>query len=505
MTILTVFCQVSFAAHYHDDVAAYPPWKSGRDLGELSLTVTTDNAEARDYFLTGLKLVHTYEFPEAMWCFKEAQKLDPGFAMAYWGEMVASQMLVWNTKVPEQARNAYERLQEHADVNSLSELEKGLIKATQVLFAEDPEHRDPFEKGSSVWKFRRSMAELHKRHPESMEIRVWYGYSILGTRRGSRDFSTNLAAVLHFREVLEDNPRHPGALHYMLHATENPRQSYLGVQAATTLGDVASASIHALHMPAHYYYTLADWDKVVDINVKAWLESKIRAEERGLSEDSAEFHGFGWIVYALLQQGKEREARQKLMRLYRLYERGPSPNKLKYLLFARAGFLVDTPVDSEERKAIIAASLPHPEQLTAALAADIFANAYVAFQSGDEARVQEGLAEYKHYMKQDLRQIAPPERDAIRVLFHLLKGLKSWVTGDLRDTDSILAEASRMEDRMVHEHGIPLVVKPANELYGDFLLQQGKQARAVTHYQRALEYHPGRIAIFRAWTKVSDK
>lgn len=53
-----------YSAHYHDDVDAFPPWKEGRELGELNMPVSSDNEQARLHFQTGVKLVHLYEFPE---------------------------------------------------------------------------------------------------------------------------------------------------------------------------------------------------------------------------------------------------------------------------------------------------------------------------------------------------------------------------------------------------------------------------------------------------------
>ncbi|HKT09201.1 MAG TPA: hypothetical protein VJR24_14980, partial [Gemmatimonadaceae bacterium] len=41
---------------------------------------------AQPAFLRGLALLHNFQYPEAAAAFRAAQKVDPGFAMAYWGE-----------------------------------------------------------------------------------------------------------------------------------------------------------------------------------------------------------------------------------------------------------------------------------------------------------------------------------------------------------------------------------------------------------------------------------
>ena len=481
------------AAHYHDDVEAYSPWKDGRGLGELSIQVTTENEKARKHFLTGIKLVHTYEFPEAMWSFREAQKLDAGFAMAYWGEMLASQMLVWNSRVVPQAKDAQRRMQENVDFSLLSPLEIKLIEATGLLFEDRGKPVPAYDNESAVWRFRNAMATLHKEFPHELEVQVLYAYSIIGTRRGVRDFKNNLKAALLLQEVLKDNPKHPGALHYLLHASENPQQAFMAEQAAKTFADIASASIHALHMPSHYYYVLGDWDKVIEINQRAWEASLVRDDARNLGEDSLEYHGFGWIIYALLQKGRHSEAFSRLRTLYELYNKSPTSTKLKYLLFARAGFLVDSPKGSSERARILADSITYEGPVTAAMAADTFASGYAAMQAEQLKQVKAALTEYESYLDKGIEDLAPPDKNAVRIMHVLLKGIYAWGQGNLEQAASHFLNGSIMEDNMVHEHGLPLVVKPANELYGEYLASNGDLSEAIQFYQKSLRYQPGRL------------
>ena len=46
----------------------------------------TENAEALKDFKRGLLLLHNFEYPDAKELFHEAQKKDPLFGLAYWGE-----------------------------------------------------------------------------------------------------------------------------------------------------------------------------------------------------------------------------------------------------------------------------------------------------------------------------------------------------------------------------------------------------------------------------------
>ena len=481
------------AAHYHSEVTMYPPWQGGKNLGELSINVTTKNEKAREHFLTGLKLVHTYEFAEATWSFREAQRLDPTFAMAYWGEIMASHMFVWYAKEPEQAQDAYKRMMNNIDYRNLTPKEQGLISAGRLLVQGNGMGRMPFEEGSLLQQFRDFLEVLHGQYPDDLEIKVLYGYAILGTRRGVLDLETNRKARKLFIQVLEKNPRHPGALHYLVHASENTVQAKWAKRAAETLGDVASASIHALHMPSHYYFARGDWEKVIDINQKAWEMSKVRMKDLGLTEDNLEYHGFGWIPYGLLQQGKYKEAFKALEELKQLYEKKPTLTRLKYYWFARAGFLIDCPINTEEFKEVRNYEIDNEKGYLDAKAANIFANLYSSWRTGDDGVVLELSGKYQALLEHDLTHLGPPSQDAVKIMGEQVKGLVALLKGDEKKAEEHLAKASRMEDGMVHEHGIPLAVKPANELYADFLLMQGREDEAVKYYRQTMKYQPKRL------------
>ncbi len=52
-------------------------------------------AEAQGPFLRGLLLLHSFEYDDAADAFREAQALDPGFAMAFWGEAMTYNHPIW--------------------------------------------------------------------------------------------------------------------------------------------------------------------------------------------------------------------------------------------------------------------------------------------------------------------------------------------------------------------------------------------------------------------------
>jgi hypothetical protein len=59
------------------------------NLGHLRCPVTTQVAEAQPFFDQGLTLVYAFNHAEALRSFREAARLDPNCAMAYWGQALA--------------------------------------------------------------------------------------------------------------------------------------------------------------------------------------------------------------------------------------------------------------------------------------------------------------------------------------------------------------------------------------------------------------------------------
>src|SRR5712691_8334217 len=79
------------------------------DLGRIDFA-TSGSPEAQKHFLCGALLLHSFEFDDAAEEFRQAQKIEPGFAMAYWGEAMTFNHPLWMEQDPEAARKALEKL-----------------------------------------------------------------------------------------------------------------------------------------------------------------------------------------------------------------------------------------------------------------------------------------------------------------------------------------------------------------------------------------------------------
>ncbi len=65
---------------------------------------------AQDAFLRGLAWLHSFGYEEAIDAFRAAQKADPGFAMAYWGEAMSFNQPLWFHEELESGRAVLRKL-----------------------------------------------------------------------------------------------------------------------------------------------------------------------------------------------------------------------------------------------------------------------------------------------------------------------------------------------------------------------------------------------------------
>lgn len=107
-------------------------------------------------------------------------------------------------------------------------------------------------------------------------------YSLALNGWGTTEQQTSIleAAAKIGYEVLQRNPKHPGALHYIIHAYDNPDFAALALATADKYAAVAPDAGHALHMPTHTYLALGLWDKVVSSNEVSWAAEQARMHRK---------------------------------------------------------------------------------------------------------------------------------------------------------------------------------------------------------------------------------
>lgn len=268
--------------------AATPLAAQTQRLGTISFPNSGPPAAQRP-FLRGVLLLHSFEYHDAADAFREAQRLAPGFALAYWGEAMTQTHPVWNEQELDTARAILARLAptpEERSARARTARERAYLEAVEILYGEGSKaRRDTLYSGA--------MARLAAAYPRDLEAQAFYALSLLGLSQGTRNVPTYMRAGALAEDVLRRNPDHPGAAHYVIHAFDDPAHAPLGLPAARAYSRIAPGAAHARHMTSHIFLALGMWDETVDANIAALGPNRSKWPPS---------HPSAWLDYAYLQQ-----------------------------------------------------------------------------------------------------------------------------------------------------------------------------------------------------------
>ena len=304
-------------------------------LGELFLEVTGES-EALPSFKTGLLLLHSFEYKDAREAFEEAQLIDSSMAMAYWGEAMTYNHNLWGQQDFEKGVSVLEKMKMLNQFTGLTDLESDLIKSIEILYAADKEKllRDQ--------EYADFMKTLYEKYAGNHEVASFYALSLLGSVPDGRDVEIYEKGAEIVKKILEENPKHPGALHYLIHSYDDPGHAKFALDAAHEYAIVAPDASHALHMPSHIYVALGMWDEVVASNEHSYQASVDRMKRKDLDNNARGYHAYHWLEYGYLQQGKVDTAAQMVREIARLSEASPSKRSRAHVVLLKGTYLVET-------------------------------------------------------------------------------------------------------------------------------------------------------------------
>jgi tetratricopeptide (TPR) repeat protein len=286
----------------HDDMPGsmyreLPPPPLMQGIGDANLKITTNSDAAQAYFNQGLRLLHDFWDFEAYRAFKEAARLDPSAAMAYWGEFEALNM---HGPLMDDGRAALEKAKSLAD--KASEHERFYIRA-----AEHEVHGDkPDEKSA----YRHEMEALVDQYPDDVDaqallaLAVMSGYDNEGHPREGQLYSQ---AIL--RNLLAAHPDNAAANHYWIHAMEDSSRPELALHSADVLASMAPNSGHMVHMPGHIYWRVGDYEKARQaFSDSARVDEAYMAAQGIKPEEDWNYpHNLAYLIAACAEAGRYRE------------------------------------------------------------------------------------------------------------------------------------------------------------------------------------------------------
>ncbi len=350
---------------------------------------TSGSPQAKELFLRGALLLHSFEYDDAREAFQQAQKMDPDFGMAYWGEAMTHNRGLWVQLDLDEARAVLDRLGPTSEARRAkfpTPREQGYLRAIEVLYGQG-------EKVSRDLAYAESMSQLAEEYPDDLNASSFYALSLLGTGQGERDFATYMKAASVAEEIFSKNPDHPGAAHYLIHSYDDPIHAPLGLRAARLYAQIAPAASHAQHMPSHIFVALGMWDDVVKANQASWMAAEERIKRKRLTLESRALHAYRWLQYGYLQLGRYNEALQTLSVMQEDTQKsGGSPRTRENLLFMRAVYVVETEKWEDDAVRI---AIDTSDLALRSAATDFLTRGLAAVRTGNLNAAQEALDEFK--------------------------------------------------------------------------------------------------------------
>lgn len=454
--------------------------------------------EAQEAFQRGVAALHSFWYEEAAEAFRNAQEIDPDFALAYWGEAVSHNHPLWSEQDISAAREVLGRFgASRAERRSKTptERERMYMDTVEILYG-------PGDKYERDQLYHEALQRLAEAHPEDNEAQAFYALSYLGlVRRGEPGFHRQMKAGAIVSKLFQEEPNHPGAAHYVIHSFDDPEHAPLALEAANRYAEIAPEAHHAQHMPSHIFVQHGMWRRVSKSNRIAYDASAKWVERKNLSITKRDYHSLEWKAYADLQRGVWSASRDAIgvvekaaeevddLRLRRIAASMTARHAIETGRFDGIELPDEASVDTSRYNST--ANLLMAAGMKAAAASDPAGAKRAAELLGKlaDARVEEG----QQY-----------QADSVRIMEHEVLALAAQADGDMDAAIEHAGMAAGIEETQDPPSGPTYPMKPSHELYGEILLAAGKAEKARAQFEESLTRTPNRTASLLGLARAAD-
>jgi tetratricopeptide (TPR) repeat protein len=291
--------------------APAPPLFS--DLGSWTHKVSA-TPEAQKYFDQGLRLYYGFNHAEAIRAFREAARLDPACAMAWWGVAAAAGPNINMPMDEAGAKTANEAIAQATALAARTDpADQAYIAALATRYSTDPKAG----RARLDSAYCNAMRKLARSRPGDADAATLCAESILDlnpwnqwTHEGKPNPGT-LEAVATLEAVLKQHPEHPGANHFYIHAVEASNDPGRALAAAKRLETLVPGAGHLVHMPSHIYARTGRYADALERNkVAVAVDEKYIAEQKPEGAYPLMYynHNIQFIMFSAMMEGRSEDA-----------------------------------------------------------------------------------------------------------------------------------------------------------------------------------------------------
>ncbi len=285
--------------------------RSVEQLGRVDFPVSC-NAAAQQRFSRAMAILHSFWWEPAPAAFQAVADADSTCAMAYWGMALTS----WgnpfaggpggNAGKGDPLRHGAAFAERAALLGAHTARERGFLAAGAALYR----GFDSIPNSRRLRAYSDTLARVYRDFPNDPEVAIYYALSLVATApKTDTTLARQKRAAAILNPLFQRFPQHPGLAHYIIHANDSPRLATLGLDAARRYAQIAPSAPHAQHMPSHIFIRLGLWDEAIAANTRAFEAGLDYARAHHQPVAPERLHAIDYMVYAYLQEGRDREAR----------------------------------------------------------------------------------------------------------------------------------------------------------------------------------------------------
>ena len=477
VTAIAITLAGVMVSHAHDE----------DDLGSVRFP-TSCSPQVQAEFERGVAMLHSYWFSYAGKTFKAILDKDADCAMAYWGIALDHMGNTLGNGPP------------------VKELEMGLaaIEKGVALGAKTQRERDWLNAAATYYRdyaktslnarllaYTRAMEQITQRYPDDYEGWIFYALTLQASApKADLTYANQIKSAAILDKMYQQNPKHPGVSHFLIHAFDYPPLAEKGIPAARRYASIAPAVPHARHMPSHIYSMVGLWEESIASNARA-LE--IQPDYR---------HASDFTVYAHLQLAQDGLAKAVMDKSLGTPDRGDRPvggGNFTATAAMPARYMLER-ADWKGAAALPVTTTRYPmaDSITR------FTRGLGMARSGDLAGAK-GETEAIGVLRRALEKSAESywaDRSEEQML--AISAWISYANGSRDEALKFMRAAADREDGSVKHILMENRLYPMRELLADMLLEMKQPALALQEYESALRENPNRYRGFYGAARAAE-
>ena len=473
--------------------------------GTYSRPISTNNTEAQRFFDQGLRFAWGFYFPESIASYQEASRLDPSHPMPYWGIAHAAGPNPNSryAQMPDDPQGAGLAAIEAAldRIDRATPMEAALINALYVFYdaksIPDPRERDR--------AYLAEMRKLNKQHPDDSDIAALYAGSFMSIRRwdywdkNGEAKGETLAVAKALEHVINTGGPHPGVYHLHIHLIEASLEPERAMVSADALETTLPIGGHVVHMPAHIFVRVGDYQRAIDNNLRSLAVDKEFAQHWGdlplpnigtypLSHKIHAGHALDFVRYAATMQGSSELAIKSAKQMAEAISQHGTP--MGRMQKRVAAPWVTLKIFGKWDEVLAIEPLKHSTPYLTGILAYVKGSAHVAKGQFEEA-AQKLDEIHRIAASPDVsvnRAGATATAELLALAANALEGEMKMAQGDLNGAISAFEKGVALED--TNNYTEPPDWPQSMRLYlGAALLKAGRAEEAEAVFRRDLRWH----------------